>query len=53
MFETIPDTRAYLIAGYSVILGGLLLYVINLIVRWRALAREERWLAEVEQGEKK
>jgi hypothetical protein len=53
MFETTPDTRAYLIAGYSVIVGGLLLYVMSLIVRWRALAREERWLAEVEHGEKK
>jgi len=53
MIETIPDTRAYLIVGYSVILGGLLLYVISLWVRWRALAREEHWLAEVERGEKK
>jgi len=53
MIEAIPDTRAYLIGGYSVILGGLLLYVFSLIVRWRALAREEGWLAEIEQGEKK
>jgi hypothetical protein len=48
--ETTPDTTAYLIAGYSVILGGLLLYVASLIVRWRGLAREEHWLSEVEQG---
>ncbi len=51
--ETTPDTTAYLIAGYSVILGGLLLYVVSLIVRWRTLAREERWLREVEQDPKK
>ncbi len=51
--ETTPDTTAYLIAGYSVILGGLLLYVVSLIVRWRALTREARWLSEVEQGSKK
>jgi len=53
MMETTPDTTAYLIAGYSVILGGLLLYVISLMVRWRALAREERVLAEIERSEKK
>jgi len=41
MIETTPDTTAYLIAGYSVILGGLLLYMISLIVRWRALGRDE------------
>ncbi len=51
--ETTPDTTAYLIAGYSVILGGLLLYIASLVVRWRALAREERWLSEVEPGPKK
>ncbi len=51
--ETTPDTTAYLIAGYGVIVGGLLLYVVSLIVRWGALAREERWLRDVEgRGQK-
>jgi hypothetical protein len=29
----IPDTTAYMIAGFSVVVGGIVLYVISLVVR--------------------
>lgn len=34
---TPPDTLAYMIAGYAVILGSLVAYVASLALRWRRL----------------
>ncbi len=33
------STWSYFIAGYSVILGSLLLYVLSLVIRWRHLLK--------------
>ena len=40
------DTLNYMIAGYVVIFGGLLLYVVSLFVRAARLRREEAMLEE-------
>lgn len=37
--DTPVNTWTYFIAGYSVILGSLLLYAISLIIRWRRLQK--------------
>jgi len=42
------DTLSYMIAGYSVIFGVLLVYIVSLIVRFRQLRREEKMLLEIE-----
>lgn len=34
------NTWMYFIAGYSVILGSLLLYIVSLAVRWRYLLKQ-------------
>ncbi len=43
-----PDTGAYLIAGYAVIFGGMILYVLSLIWRRRRLEAD---LAALEREE--
>lgn len=40
------DTLNYMIAGYAVIFGGLLLYVVSLFVRAARLRRELAFLEE-------
>ncbi|MBN1536121.1 MAG: heme exporter protein CcmD [Anaerolineales bacterium] len=50
LFQDVPaDTINYMIAGYAVIFGVMLAYVISLLVRRRRLQRE---LKELEEGEK-
>jgi len=51
--EGTPDTSAYMIAGFAVIFGFMLVYVVSLAVRKRRLSREEEMLKELEEGEKK
>ena len=52
--EPIPDTSGYMIAGYSVIFGIMLLYLISLLVRFRQTRRELKMLQDLEeQAEKK
>ncbi len=43
------DTINYMIAGYAVIFGGLLLYVASLFVRTARLRREEAMLEEEQE----
>jgi hypothetical protein len=43
------DTLLYMIAGYTVIFGILLLYLVSLIVRARNLHRDEETLQELEK----
>ena len=41
------NTINYMIAGYVVILGTLLTYIISLFLRWRKLKLEEQNLQEL------
>jgi hypothetical protein len=42
------DTISYMILGFAVILGTIGLYVISLIVRWRAALRDLAMLKELQ-----
>ena len=47
------DTLIYMIAGYTVIFGVLLVYLVSLIVRARNLHQDEETLQEMEKTEQK
>lgn len=42
------NTVNYFIAGYIVIFGAMLTYLVSLIVRWRNLRQDESLLAQLE-----
>lgn len=42
------NTVGYFIAGYSVIFGIILIYVVSLIIRWQNLRKEEEILTDEE-----
>ena len=49
-FQEAPaDTTTYMIAGYAVIFGVMLLYVISLYIRKRNLERDLEVLQEIEE----
>jgi hypothetical protein len=43
-----PDTTSYMIAGYIVIFGIMLLYVVSLFLRRRKLEQDIKFLGEME-----
>lgn len=45
------DSLNYLIAGYAVIFGVMLVYLVSLVVRWRNLRRDEALLKDLEEQE--
>lgn len=45
--ETLETTN-YMIAGYAVIFGVMLVYLISLFVRWRNLKQDVQLLQELE-----
>jgi CcmD family protein len=47
-----PDTTSYMIAGYVVIFGVLLIYLISLIVRQHNLNQDLETLQELEEEHK-
>ena len=47
--ETTPDTSQYMIAGYAVAFGVMLIYVISLAVRNRNLKRDLSMLEEMDE----
>jgi hypothetical protein len=49
--QVTPDTTNYMIAGYTVILSGILLYLLSLVIRKRNLERDLLMLHEIEQKE--
>ena len=49
--EAPAETSAYMIAGYVVIFGVMLLYLVSLIVRRRNLEQDLELLSELEAGE--
>ena len=48
MEETL-NTMSYLIAGYAVIFGVMLIYLISLFVRYHNLRQDEKTLEEMEE----
>ena len=47
--ETPPDTSQYMIAGYAISFGVMLIYVISLAVRNRNLKRDLSMLEEMDE----
>lgn len=50
-FQAPADTTTFMIAGYAVIFGVMLLYVISLNIRKRNLERDMEVLQEIETEE--
>jgi hypothetical protein len=48
--ETTPDTSAYMVAGYAIAFGVMLLYVASLYIRFRNLNRDETMLEEMDKN---
>ncbi len=46
------DTLTYMLAGYAVIFGILIIYLVSLIVRWNNLKQDWRYLEETQQEKK-
>ena len=47
------DTLTYMIAGFVVIFGAILGYLLSLVVRWRNLNQEEDLLKDLQKTEEK
>jgi hypothetical protein len=45
------ETTNYMIAGYAVIFGVMLVYLVSLFVRWRNLKQDMQILQELEDKE--
>ena len=43
------ETTNYMIAGYTVIFGVMLVYLVSLFVRWRNLKQDVQVLQELEE----
>ena len=43
------NTLTYMIAGYSVIFGIMLIYLVSLIVRWNNLRKDAELLKDLEK----
>ena len=46
------NTMGYMVAGYSVIFGVMIIYLISLVVRWRSLRQDEALLKDLDEEEK-
>ena len=47
--DAVPETTTFLIAGYGVILVGMVIYLVSLILRFRNLRQDERMLEDLEK----
>jgi len=45
------ETTNYMIAGYTVIFGVMLVYLVSLFVRWRNLKQDAQVLQELDRKE--
>jgi hypothetical protein len=45
------NTMSYMLAGYGVIFGIMIIYLASLIIRWRNLRQDEEMLEELEKKE--
>ena len=50
--DTPANTMVYFVAGYAVIFGIMLIYVVSLVVRHRNLTQEKQMLEELEKEKK-
>jgi len=49
-FQEAPaETTGYMIFGYSVIFGTLIIYLISLVTRWRNYKKDQEVLEELEK----
>ena len=46
--QVTADTTGYMIFGYVVIFGSMIIYLLSLISRWRNLQKDEEILQEIE-----
>ena len=51
LLQATPDTTAYMIAGYAVILSVIAIYLISLYVRQRNLKQDLEMLEELQSQE--
>lgn len=47
--QVTPDTSSYMIAGFVVIFGTMLVYIASLVIRWRNLQSDLQMLHELEK----
>ncbi len=47
--ETPPDTSGYMVAGYAIAFGVMLLYVVSLVVRFRGLQQDLSTLEDLDE----
>jgi hypothetical protein len=47
--QVTPDTSSYMIAGFVVIFGTMLVYLASLVIRWRNLRGDLEVLQELEK----
>ena len=47
--QTTPDTSSYMVAGFVVIFGAMLVYLASLVIRWRNLRGDLEVLQELEE----
>ena len=45
--EAPPDTSQYMIAGYAIAFGVMIIYVVSLFIRYRNLVRDLSFLEEM------
>lgn len=46
-----PDTTGYMIAGFAVILGGIALYIVSLILRFRKVEKLGQAIKDLNENE--
>ncbi len=49
--DTPANTMSYMLAGYGVIFGTMIIYLVSLVIRWRNLRQDEEMLEELEKKE--
>jgi hypothetical protein len=49
ILETPPDTSGYMVAGYAIAFGVMLIYVVSLFIRSRNLKRDLTMLEEMDK----
>ena len=48
--ETPPDTSQYMIAGYAIAFGVMIIYVASLFIRFRNLKRDMSMLEDMDEN---
>lgn len=52
LFDAIPDTSGYMIAGYTVAFGVMAIYLASIFIRWRNLTQDLEMLENLQAEEK-